>query len=367
MRYLILLVSCVAWGQAWYPTTPNYPGANISLTASIIDASSEKVAFCGQVWTPSGASKSIRTTGFLFGSIIVKAGGSALTLSLQDASTTTGPPMQPDGTQDQTVAVPNASISASTFLMSGNLSADRAVSFGSPLCVVIEFDGSGRLGSDSIQIATANKYGQQSQANVALYTAAWATESNRVPILVFGFSDGTYGTLEGASIFSAYNTSAAYNSASASDEYALKFVPETNGIIDGITVSLTAAASADFDVVLYNGTAVLATTSIDSNWWTPTANGIGFISLPPTAVSASDTYYISIKPTTTNNVTLTGYTVASNSYLGATPQGSSWVRSSRVDGGAWNDSTTIIPAINFRMTATTSGGSSTGGAYVVAQ
>lgn len=365
MRYLILLVSCVSWGQAWYPAMPNAIGSNLGVTGIVIDATGEKVGFCGYHWTPSGGTKNIRKTGFLFGTTNTKAGGSALTLSLQNPSTSTGPPMRPDGTQDQTVAIPNASIANSAFLVTGALSADRSTAYGEPLCVVIEFDGAGRLGSDSIQIASVQKYSQTVIPTTVSFTASWA-DSARLPIVLFEYSDGTYGTLDGAMIFSAYNTTFAYNSGSASDEQAIKFSLALSGVIDAIQLNLTAATGADFDVVLYQGTTALSTVSVDQNTWTPTVSGFGVISFPPISVSAGTTYYISVKPTTANNVTLGSVTVSSNSYLGATPQGTGWVRSSRADGGSWGDTTTSLPNIAFRFTPSP-GSSSSAGAYVVAQ
>lgn len=367
MRGLILLMAaCSAWGQAWYPTVPNPMGSNGLISGQVIDATGELVSFCGGVWTPNNGTKSIRKVGIVFGSVITKAGGSALTLSLQTPSASAGPPMQPDGTPDETVAIANGSITASTFLLTGNLSADRSVAFAENVCVVVGFDGSGRLGSDSIQIGAATRYSQTSVPATALYTASWA-DSARIPIVLFEFSDGTYGTLDGASVFSALNTSIAYNSGSGSDEYALKFSPPVNGTINSVQVNLTLASGANFDIVLYQGTTALASISVDYNNFTGSVNLFSTFPFPATAVSSGTTYYLSVKPTTANNVTLAGVTVASNAYLGATPQGTGWVRSSRVDAGSWSDTTTVLPHIGFRFTPSAGGGSSAGGAFVVAQ
>lgn len=365
-RLILLLATCSAWGQAWYPAFHDGWMANLSVTNATIDATGEKFAMCGGVWTPTQGTKSIRKVGFVFGSSITKAGGSALTLSLQSVDTATGPPIQPDGTQDQTVAIANGSITASTFLLSGALSADRSVSYGEQVCAVIEFDGAGRLGSDSITIGAVprNSANAVTYPNSVLYTASWATFA-RVPIIVFEFSDGSYGTLDGASVFSSYTAYAAYNSSSGTDEYALKFSPPVNGTITGVSLGVTVATGADFDVVLYNGTTSVASVSIDANTWDATASSLGYIPFPATSVSAGTTYYLALKPTTTNNVTVAFNTVASNSYLGALPQGTGWVRSSRADAGSWSDTTTIVPNIRFRFTP--SAGGSSGGAYVVAQ
>jgi len=368
MRCMFLLVSCVAWGQAWYPSLPEGWSSSSSITSSTIDATGEKFAMCGGVWTPSQGTKSIRKVGFRFGGSITKAGGSALTVSLQSVSTSSGPPIQPDGTKDETVAIANASIPAvNAFYLTGALSADRSVAFGEQVCAVIEFDGAGRLGSDSITFGSVsrNSGSPTTYPNVVLDTGSWASVT-RVPIAVFEFSDGTYGTFDGAYVFSAYNTTAAYNSGSATDEYALKFTVPTNGTLTGVALGVTTAASADFDIVLYSGTTSLASVSIDYNTWDALVSSVGYVSFPATALTAGTTYYLAIKPTTANNVTIGGYTVDNNAYLGALPQGTGYIRSGRVDAGSWGDTNTVLPNIRFRFTPS-AGGSSASGAYVVAQ
>lgn len=365
MRYLLLLVSCVAWGQAWYPATPNLDIAGTANPTITLNTTGQIYSVCGYVWTPSAASKNIDKVGTLFASVS-KGGGSALTLSLQDVSTAAGPPVRPDGTPDQTAALSNASISAA-FIMSPSLSAQRSVSYGSLLCVAIEFDGAGRLGSDSFGIAANPRSSTNviGMPNTVLFTGgSWASQ-NRMPLVVFEFSDGTWGTLDGSTPMSAANTTVAYNSGSASDEYALKFSPPVNGTIDAVQVALAAASGANFDIVLYSGTTALATTSIDYHYWDGSSVfGGAQIPITPTTVSAGTTYYISVKPTTTNNVTLNNYVMSSANYWNTQPQ--TWIRSSRVDGGAWSDATTTRPSILFRFTPS-AGGSSAGGAYVVAQ
>lgn len=368
MRYLLLLVSWVAWGQSGYiPSYWNDLSAGQTTSGSlVIDATGEKVAACGSVSIPDGTTRGIRKVGIVFNTV-VKAGGSALTLSLQNVSTTAGPPAQPDGTQDETVAIPNGSIASSTFLLSDALSADRSVVNGDLVCVVLEFDGSGRLGSDSIQMASFVSLNTQTLfATSLLNTASWAVVSARQPSIVFEFSDGTYGALDGASIFTSHTTTVAYNSGSTPDEYALKFTVPVTGVVDGVTLSLTSTTTSDFDIVLYAGTTALATVSIDGNQWGTLTTTPGFLSIPRTVVSSGTTYYLSIKPTTANNVTLGGFTVASNSYLGAFSGVTGFIRSSRVDAGAWSDANTIVPAIKVRYTPTSGGGIS-GGAFVVAQ
>lgn len=366
MRFIIFLLAAFsAWGQGYIPSYWNDFSAGASASgAMVIDATGEKGAACGTVYIPDGTSRSIRKVGIGF-QTVVKAGGSALTLSLQNVSASAGPPAQPDGTQDQTVAISNASISSSSFLLTDALSADRSVGNGDLMCVVVEFDGSGRLGSDSFQLSTfVSIITSTLFASADLNTGSWAVINARQPVVLFEFSDGTYGTLDGASIFTSHSTTVAYNSGSSPDEYGLKFTVPAAGFVDGVTLYLTSSSSSNFDVVLYSGTTALATVSIDGNQWGTLTSTPGFVTITRTAVSPGTTYFIGIKPTTANSVTLAGFTVADNAYLGAA-NATGLIRSSRTDAGAWSDTTTVVPAIKVRYTPASS--SAGGGSFVVAQ
>lgn len=72
-------------------------------SVGVIDASTELVAAVGVVWHPTvkTGTINIRRVHFRNGALTLNA-ASVLRVSLQNISTTAGPPMQPDGTQDQT-------------------------------------------------------------------------------------------------------------------------------------------------------------------------------------------------------------------------------------------------------------------------
>lgn len=370
-RLLLTLISVACFGQAWVPMNPpiNLSGVGDSSLVTI-DATGEIMAHCGYYATPGGGTKSITKVAFRPRSV-TSAGGSGVTLSLQDPSTSAGPPVRPDGTQDQTVGFLLSALTGNTLYMSSALSASRSISQGDPICVAIEYDGSGRLGSDSVTWAG---YGREALTTAGspmttLFSAgSWAAGTgNRVAVMFFENTDGSYGWIDG-SFIETLNGTQAYNNGSGTDEYALKFSLPTNGTIDGIRIALSVATSADFDIVLYEGTTALVTKSIDANTWDgTTSQGISVVPIPATSVTASTTYYLAIKPTTANNVTLSHSTVANSAYWGVYPQGTGWIRSGRVDAGSWSDSATIRPFIQVRFTPTSSGGGGSGGSYVVAQ
>lgn len=331
----------VAVQGLWMPR-PFEGAPAASFVSGLIDATGEKFAWIGRVWNKDRATKSIRKVHFCFGTV-VKAGGSGLTLSLQNVDLANGPVYRPDGTPDQTVAIANgdAAFASNTWYTTGNLSADRSVTFGELIAVVIEYDGSGRLGADAVNIRGIPPAGAASRnlaSGSALFTASWAVV-NATPNVILEFTDGTFGTLDGAYPLSA-TASVAFNSGSAADEIALQFTPTFNGKIDGASVAMSAAAGADFDVVLYEGTTARATASFDAEV-VEGSNSPRLLIAPLSEVSiaAGVTYYLSLKPTTANNVTIYYFDVAAAGHFQAHEADSTWIYNTRVDAGAWGTAT----------------------------
>lgn len=301
-----------------------------------IDATGEKIA----LWGPVKKTGNIRNVGFRFASV-TKAGGSALTLSLQDLDAANGPTARPDGTQDQTVAIANgdASFASNTFHLSGNLSADRAVTRGDMLAVVLEFDGSGRLGADTVSLSRGGSSPNSLICGNSQYaSSAWSAIGGR-PLCVFKYDDGTYAGFEEGMVASAA-TSVAFHSGSAADEYALEFSAPFAGKIDGGWALLSVnSGTTDFDFVLYSGTTALATKSFEGNATYAVGDNrvVHFAFSSPVEVSANTTYRIALKPTTTNSVNLFYFDVPSADYFDAIPGevGTEMALTTRVDAGAW--------------------------------
>lgn len=336
------------------PYLPSIPDGVKGATASpgftstlLIDATGEKIAFCGRVWWPNRqATRNIRRVGFLFGTI-VKAGGSALTISLQDVNLAAGPPIQPDGTQDQTVAITNAdaAFATDTWYRSGVLSVDRSVAFGELLSVVLEYDGAGRLGVDSVILKglTADVAGHHHQASSVLFTTGW-TVVTVTPNIILEFDDGTFGTLSGSFPCSALGT-IAYNSGSTPDENCLEGSFPFPCKVDGALIPFLpgAGGAAAADIVAYDGTTAITN---------------GTVSIDPQAVEATNTqrqldvtfgaeltfaantiYRLAVKPTTVNNVTVYFFDVADANHLTCHDGGIAFVLNSRTDAGAWGTAT----------------------------
>lgn len=355
-------------GQSlWYPdfavvtTVPAY--GNV-----VIDATGEKASYVGRVWYNGRAStKNITKVGFRFGAV-TKAGGSALTVSLQDVNLTAGAPIQPDETQDQTVAIANANaaFATNTWIQTGALSANRTVSFGELLAVVIEYDGAGRLGADSVQVTYLQSNHVMQQGTVVLKTAGWALGSNAQPAVILEFDDNSFGTLTGGFPSSNMAAQTFKSDTAGADEYALRFQVPFPCKVDGAVALMSAAANTgDFDMILYDGTSAMSggSVSIDAN-----AMGLNNSDRVMMAnfsqqveLAANHTYYMAIKPTqTTSNASLRYIDVSAANHFQAMPGGVECYEGKRIDAGAWTDTTTRRPLIAVLISALDDGAGSGG-------
>lgn len=335
---------------------------------SAIAATGDKFAWIGRFWHKARAAKSVRRVGFRF-STVTKAGGSAMTLSLQDVDLAAGPPWRPDGTQDQTVAIANADASFVTnaWYRSGALSADRSVAPGDWLAVVLEYDGSGRLGSDTVSVSGLSVGSIQHNTGVSRQVSGtWAVQAYLANV-VLECDDGTFGTLMGAVPCSAVS-STAYNTGSAADELAMEFQVPVEVKCDGFVCGIEPGASADFDVVLYDsGGSAVATVGHDANAVRATgAHCFVFVPLASElTLAANSTYRLSVKPTTANSVRVHYYDVSDAAHFQAFG-GEAFKFASRADGGAWATTATRRPwfALSISAVHDGSGGSGLAGAII---
>jgi len=329
-----------------YPDDIGALSLSPSLSGSTIDSTGEKVAICGSVFTPSRGTKSIRKIHFRFGSV-TKAGGSGLTVSLQNLLTSAGSGPVPDETQDETVAIANgdAGFTSNAWYTTGALSADRSVTHGERLAVVIEYDGSGRLGSDSVVISGMLLTGGDAKfgfPSVALKTASWSVTVATIPNVIFEFSDGTFGTFAGAYPHSAINSHSYKQDTAGADEYAMKLTLPFSCKTDGAIVRVNSGTTADYDIILYEGTTALATVSIDGN------EVAGVPSRPlrvqwssEISLAAGTVYRLAAKPTqTTANVVVYSTDVAAANHFTCLQGGPEMCHSTRLDLGSWSDTAT---------------------------
>lgn len=314
-------------------------------TNLLIDATGEKVAMCGEVFLPGRGTKSIRKIHFRFGAV-TKAGGSGLTVSLQDINAASGSGPFPDEVQDQTVAIANADagFTSNAWYTTGNLSADRSVTHGEKLAIVWEYDGSGRLGSDSVVISGLWLTSSDAKCTLpasVLKTASWAATNTTIPNVVFEMSDGTFGAFAGPVFPISSLNSHTYNSGTAgADEYAAKITLPFACKCDGAFVRVNAGATGDFDIVLYDGTTVIASQSIDGNEFAGLPSRVLYVSWGEVSLASGTAYRLAVKPTTTNSVTVSSHDVAAAGHWVAMQGGTDICQSTRVDAGSWTDTAT---------------------------
>lgn len=311
----------------------------------VFDATGDKVSMIGRVWfSDRTGTKDIRRIQFRWGAV-TKAGGSGITLSLQDVDAANGPVIRPDGTPDQTVAIAAADVTADTWHRSNALSADRTVNYGDLIAVVWEFDGGGRLGADSYALAcptltSSALFPINNQGAVVNFNGATWALSTALMNIVLEFSDGSYGILQGAMAASAFN-SHAHNSGSTPDEYAMKITPSFELDIDGMGAVTSASAGGNYDLVFYSGTTAEATVNIDQNQLINSGARSVSIPIPLENLSASSDYYVAVKPTGGTNVTVYSFDVNDVAFLDLFgPFGSNMTYATRTDAGAWTETTT---------------------------
>lgn len=366
MRYLFLLISCVAWGQ-WTgkALVGNYATYGVNAQSSAAPANGDKIYHCGLVTTSDGlSSKTLDKVGFLFGSV-TKAGGSTVTVSLQDMDLTTGPPVRSDNTQDQIYTILNADASfASNTYYTATLTSNRTVSPGDKLCVVWEYASYGGADTFNINAIVTNSPLLMTNGVTRLNTGSYVDRAALTNVH-FGFTDGTYGTLDGNLTYSALGTFT-YNSASTPDEYAGSFTVDQNITIDAVFASVRPAGStSDFDIVLYNGTTSIGSCSVDAHN-IPVADYPALCTLSSRIIlTTGNTYRIAVKPTTANNVSVRYRDVSVAALRAITAYGTNWSSTSRTDAGSWAaDTTTRLMNVGYRIVSTAVAG---GGSFVVAQ
>lgn len=317
-----------------------YPSTNaISFTGENINATGNKFAYCGPVWFAGRTgTKAIRRVAFRFNAV-TKAGGSALTVSLQNVSVASSP-LQPDETQDQTVAIANGdgTFLSNSWHRTGTFSADRTVAFGEMLAIVFEYDGSGRLGADNFQISRLNNaIAVHGSSAVTKISGTWAAV-NGAPNIVLEFSDGTFGTLAGGFPASAVGTLSFNVGTGGADEYGVEVQFPRDVLVDLANWFMTlASASADAEFLVYSGTTVLATVTLDAAMRATSVGAMASaVTGNPVAFSANTTYRIAIRPTTANPVVLTYFDVADAGHMACHIGGTAWGGlASRLDQGSW--------------------------------
>jgi hypothetical protein len=341
----------------------NYSGTPAFGTGLVIDAATEKAAYCGRVWFPSRSStKAIRKIHFRCGAVTLNA-LSSFRVSLQDMSSTAI--IHPDATPDENWTT--NTLTANGWNTTGNLSADRTVAFGEQVAVV--FDYATFTAADSVIISGVQNVPSSANANAltsvaVLFTGSWAA-AMVFPNVVLEFSDGTFGTLYGTLPVLTVTTVTWSNSA-ADDARGLEFSLPIPCKIDGLWVYMSASgASADFAVEVWDGTSVMAngTVTIDADQTLATGSAKAMF-VPFAAeltLAANTTYRATVRPTTANNISLLAYDLNDAAHR-VCYGGTATSYNTKTDGGAWGAATTTrIPLIQVNISSLDDGAGGSGG------
>lgn len=319
---------------------------------SAFAATGDNVYWAGRYWNPAGTSKSISRVCFRFGTTTITTSG--LTVSLQDVDTANGPPIRPDGTQDQTVAVASGAIAANTWIRTGTLSATRTVTPGDLLACVVEFDGSGRQGSDSIGISNLGLISASNRRlgsicgtkTTGTYAAATA-----IPNIVFEHDDGTFGTLLGGLPASAVNTHAITGTA----EHALAFSLPFPVTLDSMEPFVSTVSGISFNTIFYSGTTALISYSQNPKTL-ELAPGPRCFPLPFSShqdIAANTTCYVAVGGASGSSTSVYSIDVADANHLSLWPGGANFNYATRASTGVgWTTTATrrfmaMISGIGF--------------------
>ena len=336
---------------------------NITLaftSSTALTASTHKHAVSGIV----PKSGTISGIGFRFGAI-TKGATTALTMSLQDTTLTSGPPAQPDGTQDETASIGNADIVANTW-KTITLGTNRTVTAGNLLSVVWEFatfEAGDSITFSHHTIASGGGTMPQEQSPAHYNGTSWALIGNLANILLV-YDDGTFSTFMGCQPAETF-TSRSFNNTSTPDERGNLWIPHCDMKLRGLACFYTPNTNAD--LVLYDsGGTALGTATIDSNTVRSAAQRTcQALFSSDVSVSGGSTYYVAIKPTTGSSITLItiGYNAAG--HLQGSMMGDSFYSATRKSAGAWTTVTNEQHPLGVIVSEIGSTGGGGGGGVII--
>lgn len=193
--------------------------------------------------------------------------------------------------------------------------------------------------------------------------AGVGTRRQASPIYAYRSSSSTYGApYQG-------HTMGNFSSDSSPDERALRFVIPVDicstYTLAGVDLNIgNPAANKSFKIILYTGTTVLQTLTVDSDQnQSVSSNNWSEFYFQETTLSnltAGSVYYLGFQPQeTSNNLGITRQTVSTNTDFDAWPLGRTTYAAIRTDAGAWTDVLTDRLVVSLIFGSFTQAGGST--------
>ena len=315
----------------------------------------EEWNFVGRFWSKDHATKNITKVHFRTGAVTL--GGSSVFRCGLHAVSSTASPMQPTGTVQQYCTMNAAAVPANSWV-TATLNVARTINPGDLLAVVFRFQT--YTAGDSVVFAcvlpSAAAYLYNTTGG-STFDGNGFTAQTVTPNLLFECDDGTFATLEGA--WPASNiTSNSFNSGTAvADEYALAFSLPFPAKADGMwACPYIELNTSNFQVILYDsdGTTAMETVTVDANPIQSNASSRMLV-IPFAAerqLNRNTVYRLSIRPTTTNSVTVYSTEVANAAHWTTHPGGAAFHLHTRLNQGAtWTESPLRRPLMGIRLSA----------------
>src|SRR3990167_1002287 len=299
--------------------------------SSLIDGSGELVFGVFQIPKTGNITK----VGFRTGAVTT---AQTLRVGLETVDATTG---RPTGTQYGGSAVgTQASPAANTFYQV-TLGTQASATVDNEVAAVVQFDGTiGSLNIVSIDIWDGTfPYAGKFVGGV------WS-KLTATPVMSLEYDDGTH-EFCGLYPWATYaNTT--YNNTSTPDERALRISLPYKCRAWGAEANIT-MASGDADFVLYEGTTLLTSVTIDKD----VVGAMGASRCvtkkfpSPQIITPNTEYFLSVKPTSANSINLMEITTPSAAVMDEMELGQNVHFASRTDAGAWTTDTTRRPMISL--------------------
>jgi len=315
---------------AWIPTAVPLDPASGAATF-VLDAAGEMAALivrCPKAGTIDRFDFNVST--------VTNSPDNGLRASIQGVDAATG---LPDGTV--LGATSNAFVTYAHTVTTGwkstNFGEAVTVTRGQLIACVVDIPSF--TASDSVAILSVN-------GNAAGFpygiSATSTKQGGSLPVFALHYADGYAAVspfLPGAS---AHADTVAYNvNTGTADEWGLAFSLPVPARLSAVSVVMAVVAGADFEVVVYDsdGSTALATLAHDGDVTVGTGTATYTVPLASAiTLAANATYRVTIRPTTTNNVTLRYLPFASLDLLATMDGGTAFYMTSRLNqGGAWTD------------------------------
>ena len=326
-------------GGFWYPRQIPFVTDTPSYSAMLMDASTESIA----VVLRAPKAGTIKTVQYRTGSSATAVNG--LKVSIQGITSTLGIP-------DGVIAVyrnQTSGFATNSWMTPGILSDDGTdngnkltVTRGQKMAVVYSWvtwnaGNTVRVVNTSVK-PSAGYYGLEGSSGI------WSNQIDESPVLAIQYSDDSWCQIGGNIYpFKSLDTDVVSTTTSP-DEVGLAFSFPVPVLMGGALARIS--VGGDCDLCLYNSSyTLLASVFLDKDQRVSSGAAYTEEPFPITLLGGNETYYLTVKPTTTTSLTLYSYSVNDTAMLNFLEGGAPWQFVQRTDAGSWITTATKRPLI----------------------